>query len=75
MVAQAESGADAVKLAEKLAPDVVLMDLIMPGMDGVEATWRVRQVSPRSKVVILTSFHEDFQHLPGHQSAVHCPMC
>ena len=65
VVAQAESGADAVKLAEKLAPDVVLMDLIMPGMDGVEATWRVRQVSPRSKVVILTSFHEDSNIFPA----------
>ena len=65
VVAQAESGSDAVKLAEKLAPDVVLMDLIMPGMDGVEATWRVRQVSPRSNVVILTSFHEDSNIFPA----------
>jgi NarL family two-component system response regulator LiaR len=65
VIAQAESGSDAVQLAEQLAPDVVLMDLIMPGMDGVEATWRVRQVSPRSKVVILTSFHEDSNIFPA----------
>ena len=65
VIAQAESGSDAVKLAEQLAPDVVLMDLIMPGMDGVEATWRVRQVSPRSKIVILTSFHEDSNIFPA----------
>ena len=65
VVAEAESGSGAVKLAEELAPDVVLMDLIMPGMDGVEATWRVRQVSPRSKVVILTSFHEDSNIFPA----------
>jgi NarL family two-component system response regulator LiaR len=65
VVAQAESGSDAVQLAEQLAPDVVLMDLIMPGMDGVEATWRVRQVSPRSKIVILTSFHEDSNIFPA----------
>jgi len=65
VIAQAESGADAVQLAEQLAPDVVLMDLIMPGMDGVEATWRVRQVSPRSKIVILTSFHEDSNIFPA----------
>ena len=65
VIAQVESGSDAVQLAEQLAPDVVLMDLIMPGMDGVEATWRVRQVSPRSKVVILTSFHEDSNIFPA----------
>lgn len=65
VVAQAESGSQAVELTEKLAPDVVLMDLIMPGMDGVEATWRVRQVSPRTKVVILTSFHEDSNIFPA----------
>ncbi len=65
VIAQAESGSDAVKLAEQLAPDVVLMDLIMPGMDGVEATWRVRQVSLRSKIVILTSFHEDSNIFPA----------
>jgi RNA polymerase sigma factor (sigma-70 family) len=65
VIAQAESGSDAVQLADQLAPDVVLMDLIMPGMDGVEATWRVRQVSPRSKIVILTSFHEDSNIFPA----------
>ena len=65
VIAQAESGSDAVELAEQMAPDVVLMDLIMPGMDGVEATWRVRQVSPRSKIVILTSFHEDSNIFPA----------
>lgn len=65
VIAQAESGSQAVELAENLAPDVVLMDLIMPGMDGVEATWRVRQVSPRTKVVILTSFHEDSNIFPA----------
>ncbi len=65
VVGQADSGSEGVKLAEQLAPDVILMDLIMPGMDGVEATWRVRQVSPRSRVVILTSFHEDTNIFPA----------
>ncbi len=65
VVGQADSGSEGVRLAELLAPDVVLMDLIMPGMDGVEATWRVRQVSPRSKVVILTSYHEDSNIFPA----------
>ncbi len=65
VIGEADSGSMGVQLAEQLAPDVVLMDLIMPGMDGVEATWRVRQVSPRSKVVILTSFHEDSNIFPA----------
>ena len=65
VVGEAGSGAEAVRLAEELVPDVVLMDLIMPEMDGVEATWRVRRVSPRSQVVVLTSFHEDEQLFPA----------
>ncbi len=65
VIGEAGSGAEAVRLAEELVPDVVLMDLIMPEMDGVEATWRVRRVSPRSQVVVLTSFHEDEQLFPA----------
>ena len=65
VVAEAETGTDAELLAEKYVPDVVLMDLVMPGMDGVEATWRVRQVSPRSQVIILTSFYEDTHIFPA----------
>ncbi len=65
IVAEAESGDQAVRLAEKFAPDVVLMDLKMPEMDGVEATWRVRQVSPRSQIIILTSFHDDSHIFPA----------
>ena len=65
IIAEAESGTQAVKLAEDLAPDVVLMDLKMPEMDGVEATWRVRQISPRSQIIILTSYHEDSHIFPA----------
>lgn len=65
VVGEAGSGEEAVKLAEKHVPDVVLMDLIMPGMDGVEATRRVKQVSPRSQVVVLTSYHEDEHIFPA----------
>lgn len=65
VVGEAASGAEAVRLAAELAPDVILMDLVMPEMDGVEATWRVRQVSPRTQVVVLTSFHEDSHIFPA----------
>ena len=65
IVGEAGSGADAIQMAERLVPDVVLMDLMMPGMDGVEATKRVRRVSPRSQVVVLTSFYDDADIFPA----------
>ena len=51
LVAQAGSGEEAVRLAQEFIPDVVLMDLLMPDMDGVEATRRVKNVSPRTQIV------------------------
>lgn len=65
VVGEAGSGEKAVKLAEQHVPDVILMDLIMPDMDGVEATRRVKQVSPRSQIVVLTSYHEDEHIFPA----------
>lgn len=53
---EAESGAEAVRLVGKLRPDVVVMDLMMPGMGGAEATAAVRAASPDSHVLILTTF-------------------
>jgi len=68
VVAEAESGEEAVRLAREHVPHVVLMDLVMPGMDGVEATRRVKDVSPRSQIIVLTSYHQDEHIFPALQA-------
>ncbi len=59
VIAQVASGEEAVDMAKKLQPDVVILDVRMPGMGGIEACRLVQQVSPRSKVVFLTSFPDE----------------
>ena len=56
VVGDAESGEAALRKAPRLKPDVIIMDLIMPGMDGAEATRQLRQIMPDAHVLILTSF-------------------
>jgi len=58
VVGEASDGSEAISLTQALCPDVVLMDVEMPGMDGISATATLRSVAPQSAVVILT-LHDD----------------
>lgn len=59
LAGEAENGVAAVELCRRTRPDVVLMDLVMPEMDGATATRLIRQECPRSQVIVLTSFREE----------------
>lgn len=59
VVGEAENGAEAIKMVEQLQPDVVLMDLLMPVMGGIDATERIKQRFPDVEVVAMTSVLED----------------
>lgn len=59
VVGEAKDGFEAVELARALRPDVILMDAVMPGKDGIEATTEIIRENPLAKVLILTSFTED----------------
>ena len=61
VVGDASNGRDAVELAERLKPDVVLMDSVMPGLNGIEATRQIRKRMPKVKVLMLTGYMEDEQ--------------
>lgn len=65
VVGEAGSGEEGIQLARDLLPDIVLMDLVMPGIDGVETTRQVKMVSPSSKVIVLTSFSDDNKVFPA----------
>ncbi|HEY1013721.1 MAG TPA: response regulator transcription factor [Herpetosiphonaceae bacterium] len=65
IVGEADSGEQGVEIASATLPDVVLMDLLMPGIDGVEATRRVRAASPTTQVIVLTSYAEDERIFPA----------
>lgn len=68
VVAEASNGLEAVELANALQPDLVLLDLVMPQMDGVEAAAQLKRTCPSARVMILTSFGEDDKVLPALQA-------
>jgi NarL family two-component system response regulator LiaR len=65
VIGEAEDGSRAVDQAKKLQPDVVLMDLVMPQMDGIEATHRITADCPKTRVLVLTSFAADDKVFPA----------
>src|SRR5258708_25380720 len=65
VIGEADSGEAAVRMAAELAPDVALTDVVMVGIGGVEATRQVKQVSPHTKIIVLTSYHEDEYIFPA----------
>jgi NarL family two-component system response regulator LiaR len=71
VVGEGTNGIEAVELATQLNPDVILLDLIMPQMDGVEATRKILEGVPQSRVLILTSFAEDDKVFPAIRAGAH----
>jgi DNA-binding NarL/FixJ family response regulator len=59
IIGEASDGAGAIEQADALLPDVVVMDLLMPGVDGIEATARIKQAHPEIEIVAITSFLEE----------------
>jgi two-component system, NarL family, response regulator LiaR len=68
VVGEVDNGSDAVEFITRLQPDIVLMDLVMPIMDGIEATRQICNLGLRTKVIALTSFSEDDKVFPAIQA-------
>src|SRR5262249_18368480 len=65
VVGEAENGTQAVEAVEMLSPDLVLMDLVMPEMDGIEAIRLIRARRPETRILVLTSFETDEKVFPA----------
>lgn len=65
IVGEASNGKEAVTLVNEMNPDVILMDLIMPEMTGIEATKEIMTLRPNTKIIIITSFYDDEQVFPA----------
>jgi CheY-like chemotaxis protein len=71
-VGAASDGNEAVSLASSLEPDVIVMDRMMPGMDGVEATRRIKQTHPDTQVILLSAQLDDEVQREGEGMGVYC---
>jgi NarL family two-component system response regulator LiaR len=65
LVGEAENGVEAVELARKLQPDIILLDLVMPRMDGLEALARIKEDNPDARILVVTSFADDEKVFPA----------
>ncbi|HEX5808012.1 MAG TPA: response regulator transcription factor, partial [Anaerolineales bacterium] len=65
VVGEAENGIQAVELTRQARPDIVLLDLVMPEMDGIQATPKILASCPQTRIIILTSFGEEDKVLPA----------
>jgi NarL family two-component system response regulator LiaR len=65
VVGEAADGQEALAAARRLRPDIALIDLVMPRLDGIEAIRRIRELSPSTRVIVLTSFVDDDKMLPA----------
>ena|SRR5213594_4113592 len=70
VVGEAANGLEAVRLAEKLQPDIAILDLSMPVMNGITAVGQIKEVSPRTKVVLLTMYTEEHHVLQALRAGV-----
>jgi len=61
VVGEGSDGEQAIKLAADLLPDVILLDLLMPRVDGVEAVREIKRITPNTQIIVLTSYYEDDQ--------------
>lgn len=68
IVGEADNGALAIELADQLSPNIILMDLVMPGLDGIAATSRIKALGRGIRVIALTSFTEDDKVFPAIQA-------
>jgi NarL family two-component system response regulator LiaR len=65
LAGEAENGLEAVALAHSLTPDVILLDLVMPQMSGLEAIAKIKQENPEARILVVTSFAEDSKVFPA----------